>query len=311
MINNVDRSSIALRLLKEFSSQRGDENSWSRDSSDYNSAMLPSPTQDEISVLRESAGAKLALPPNSQRQQTEKGEFSQHSYSSYNPVKAGVDDAEAIYSSIYGDSSFRAFERRLSGLNVYGEDAIYTAQSQTPELTGDVDKTDWQKEIDHALHMTSLLVGTITEYNSQFHQLSKIDISQHHIDPNVARVINNYISDENHTMQHIYDPILAEHALWSLRFNTGMNQFKIDSNGEYKIDPYKMMSKDGKLVLEMKDNGHLVTYNEDGSVLKERSRFEVCAELSDGHDLKWGFGETRFARYSTFTHTDDQHLMFY
>ena len=56
----------------------------------------------------------------------------------------------------------------------------------------------------------------------------------------------------------------------------------------------------------MRDDGHFITYNKDGTVRKERNRFEVCAELSDGFTGRMAFG-----RFSTLTYNQDKDLMFY
>lgn len=217
----------------------------------------------------------------------------------------------ARYAQDFGNEAFRIIERKISGLNAFGKDAIYNGKVVEATTLNNSEKTGWQKEVENAEKLTSMLVGTVTEYNSYYHDINNIDESRQDIDPSVARIINNYIDDERSTIKNFNKPEYTEGRLSMLGDTIGIGHISKRDNGEYKIEPYKVMSKDGKLVAEMKDDGHFVTYNEDGSVLKERSRFEVCAELSDGHDVKWGFGETRFARYATLVYTEDKDLMFY
>ncbi len=216
----------------------------------------------------------------------------------------------ARYAQDFGNEAFRGLAAKASGLNAYGAGSIFQGKVVEATTLRNATSVLWDQQVKNAEKQTSILVGGIISANAHFHKIDHIDAESKDIDPAVASILNNYIDDEMDSARmfgDLYDAF-AESAN-SNSHGTGI-AVKAQS-GEYKIQAYKFMSNDEKhVVAEMREDGHFITYNEDGSVRQERNRFEVCAELSNGRG-ELGQRADNFGRLATLVYTEDKDLMFY
>lgn len=161
----------------------------------------------------------------------------------------------------------------------------------------------WQRALEDADRRTGLMVGALAEANVEFHKLNHLVPTNPNADASVVSEVNMWIDAVNRRGEDwsrflSLDPHLKFSNASGLRDNVTLSD-----SGEYKLSAYQIKTDDGKLVAEMKDNGHYVTYNEDGSIRREMDRSDVTSELASK--------TSKFSRLASLLYSDDKDMQFY
>lgn len=179
----------------------------------------------------------------------------------------------------------------------------------------------WSAEIEKATEDFGFVVSHVIEFNAEFHTLDRpmrdgkvLDIQDFLSDPQlIAEDFATFEAASYFQARETLNMALAEHeglsGLVKMQLDWDIQQNRMNGaihqieNGEYRLSSYQFKASDGRVVAELKDNGHFVTYREDGSVLRDRNRADVCIDMCTSN---WSFG-----RLSTLTKSEDKDLMFY
>lgn len=166
---------------------------------------------------------------------------------------------------------------------------------------------DWEKAVNDARYRVSVLVSEVSAANASYHQLKEIDPAGTSLDRDLVRFVNFQV----HMGNMVASRYTAEYGEYK---ETAIQRAAAESgldgtvtrleNGEYRIAAFKIANDDGKVVAELKDNGHFVIYNENGTMMRDMDREDVCAELTRG-------GSSHFARTAALLYTDDNDLELY
>lgn len=223
------------------------------------------------------------------------------------------------YAQEFGNEAFRALAAKANGLNAFGASSIFAGKVVEATVLKNVEAGSWDDLVSKAEKQTSVLVGGIVLANAHFHKLDHIDAAQKGMDADVATLMNNYIDDEMASARmwaSHYDQLAESANFYASNPDMSFKNLSVGygvktESGEYRIHAYKVMTMDEKHVIaEMREDGHFVTYNQDGSVRRERNRFEVCAELSNGM-AEFGSSGTNFGRLATLVYNEEKDFMFY
>lgn len=198
---------------------------------------------------------------------------------------------EAFYNNL-----LQAFgkPRTVTDLTFHGRVVEATTLAQTAEER-------WQWELDDAAYRTGVAVGAVAESNSSLHALRLVDEKRQDLDVVAVKYVNSSIEN----LKRIHDVPLRLDEVTELQ-HMGSSYFSdkvVQVNGEYKLSAYEIKSQDGRLLAEMKDNGHYITYNMDGSVRREMNRAEVCTELGSQQSL--------YSRLAGLLYDDEKDFQFY
>ena len=157
----------------------------------------------------------------------------------------------------------------------------------------------WQKAVDSATQRFRDVVSDVIATNARFHTLDHIDASKTSLSYFEVFGLNCQID----TVNRLKNVNMARPISESTLKDHGING-RIDTlaNGELRISAFQISSEDGRLVAELRENGHFVTYNSDGSVWREMDRSDVCAEMSRG---MWT------GKLAALVYSEDKDLMFY
>lgn len=175
--------------------------------------------------------------------------------------------------------------------------AILVEATALAETTSD----KWERALRDATHRTSKLVGRVMEINAMYHKLDYFQPQTQNADPDAVKYVNEFIYEENYKASRTSQGL---HKVMVRAENLGLQDSINESEtGELTISAYQIKTDDGKLVAEMKENGHYVTYNENGTVRREMNRSEIASELSSQTSL--------FSRLASILYSDHEDMHFY
>jgi hypothetical protein len=162
----------------------------------------------------------------------------------------------------------------------------------------------WKSLSEGAAHRAAILIGSVIEANSHLHILSKVTDTDLGNDHWSAAIINAQVDFANFNAEQMapYTKQILDDAAEAAGLGAHLTRTE---SGEYRVGAFRITSSDGQLVAELRQDGHFLLYNEDGSVGRDMGRSDVCAELS------YGLGCSHFGRTAALVYSDDKDLQFY
>lgn len=159
----------------------------------------------------------------------------------------------------------------------------------------------WERQLDNANYHTGSAVGALAEANAKFHPLTPVDINRKDVNEDAIKFVNDIIKLDNKIHEQLTGEVIVSRL--AIIDQNGLADKIKRVDGGYKLSAYEIKSDDGRLVAEMKDTSHYITYNMDGSVRREMNRADVTREL--------GSQVSMFSRMAGVLYDDEKDFEFY
>lgn len=199
---------------------------------------------------------------------------------------------------------------RQRGEIMYGSEAIIAPEKarhpSRPSFASNVvvattltqaEDTAWSDQVKAAKDLAASWVAEAISRNTQYHLIEQKDISAGSDDIEHDVHLNNRMQSHNFCVSGGMSGGYFDDRTFNQRVT-----FK--DTGEVDLKPFQLKSDDGKVLVEMTENGHLLTYNRDGSVNEEYNRAQTGYLAAE---------KTSYAEYiclAAYT-MDDEELDFY
>lgn len=196
------------------------------------------------------------------------------------------------------------------GEMMYGSEAIMAPEKarhpSKPSFASNVvvattlaqaEDTAWAEQVKAAKDLAVSWVAEAISRNTHYHPIAQKDISAGSDNIEQDVYLNNRIQKHN---------VFASAGTGGGYYDDqSFNQrVTVKDTGEVDLKPFQIKSDDGKVLVEMTENGHLLTYNRDGSLNEEYNRAQTGYLAAE---------KTSYAEYiclAAYT-MDDEELDFY